>query len=279
MSFIYSNVPGGSPMPTVPGGYRIMEDSGITEANPEYGPIATVKFKILDAADRYSFVQQMLGLWTGTPPANINYVAPAAYPPSPNLICTAVPSITGFDKPLPLSIGLPWLYNRSSIITCLFTRPPWQAAINQGYFSIDFNASGEFFTVPETTYRFADGTPTSTPIGLLVPQAQIVVTRYRMPFLPDAYAMPILGTVNAQPFQIGWNIYPAYTLLFAGLTSTVEADPLGNITFRCAYIFQYRRIPWNYEYYPAYSANTGFALVTDANGAQKYETGNFEALP
>lgn len=277
--FTYSSGSTGAPMPTVPGGYTILEDHGIVEANPETGPQATVKFKVLDAADRYSFVQQLLGLWKGTPPSSIIYQAPAAYPPSPNLLCTAIPSIEGFDKPKMLSVGAPWLFNKSAIVTAVFTRPPWQAATNQGYFSIDFNAGGEFYTVPGTTYQFADGTPTMTPVGLLVPQAQITVTRFRMPFLPDQQAIPLLGQVNNAPFQIGWNVYNTGTLLFAGLATQVESDPLGNITFRASYIFQYRSQPWNYEYYPARNGSTGFASVTDYSGNTKYQGGDFFLLP
>ena len=35
-----------------------------------------------------------------------------------------------------------------------------------------------------------------------------------MPFLPDNNAMPLAGTINVAPFQIGNVIYPTGTLLF-----------------------------------------------------------------
>jgi hypothetical protein len=268
---------GGSNTLSVPGGYTILEDSGITEAITGDGPMATVKFKVLRAADRYSFCQQLLGLWTGTPPGNIFYTLPYEYPPSPNLLCTQIPEIIGFDKPLPLSVGLPWLFKKSTIVTAVFTRPPWQAATNAGFFSIDFSASGEFLTIPETTYRFGDGTPTMTPIGVVMPEAQITVTRHRMPFLPDQYAMPLIGTINNAPFIIGWNTYPTSTLLFSGMTSEIAPDPLGNIAFTVKYIFTFRPVNWNYYLHP--NRTTGFALITDGNGNSPYQFGNFNILP
>ncbi len=275
MSFIYSNVPGGAPMPTIPGGYTILEDTGITEANPENGPMATVKFKILNAADRYSFVQQMLGLWAGTPP-NISYQAPAAYPPSPNLLCTAITAVEGLGKPFPLSVGLPWLFKAQAVVTAMFTRPPWQAATNTGYFSISWSGAGETVSVPDTAMKFGDGTRTTTPFAYLINQAQITVTRFRMPFIPDVQAAPLLNQVNNAPFQIGWNVYAAGYLVFAGMDTEIEADPLGNITFQCAYKFLYRAVPWNYALHPV--AGT-FQLATNVAGNPLYNSGNFNLLP
>ncbi len=276
MGFVYSLVPGGAPMPTIPGGYTIMEDSGITEANPETGPIATVRFKILDAADRYSFVQQMLGLWSGSPPNTIIQQAPAAYPPSPNLLCTAIPSVEAFSKPYPLSIGLPWLFGKQAIVVAVFTRPPWQAATNLGYFSINFSCAGQVDAIPDTVLKFGDGTPTTTPIGILNIVAQITVTRYRMPFLPDYYAAQLYGKVNAYPFAIGWNTYAAGNLLFAGMDTETASDPLGNITFTVAYKFLFNSVPWNNALYPN---GGGYQPVTDGSGNPPYASGDFSLLP
>lgn len=277
MGFVYSPSSGGVNTLSVPGGYTVMEDSGIVEANPETGPMATVKYKVLNQADRYSFVQQLLGQWTGSPPSNFFYVGPFEYPPSPNLLCTAVPSIEPFGKPTPLSVGLPYLFKQSAIVTAVFTRPPWQPLTSGGYFSIDFNASGEFLNLPQTVYQFSDGTPTAEPIGILIPQAQIVVKRFRMPFLPDSICMPLLGTLNNAPFTIGWNTYATGTLMFAGMNSETTADPLGNITYNCGYIFQFRPIDWNYYPYPG--RNFSFQVVTDGNSNPVYNYSNFNAIP
>ena len=266
----------------VPGGYTVMADTGIVESTAlgVIGPTATVKYKVLDAAQRFNFVNQLLGVWTGAPPANIFYIAPFAYPASPNLICTSVPEIKGFGRPVPEQIngvGLPYLYNESSIVTAVFTRPQWAPADNGGYFTVTFAGGGEFFTIPETTYQFADGTPTNTPIGIQLGGATITVTRYRMPFLPDQAMVALAGHVNLNPFIIGNVTYAAGFLLFMPGNSSIESDPTGNITYKSEYIFQYRSQPWNFYFHP--NRTTGFAQVTDGNSNPVYPSADFSILP
>lgn len=269
---------GGVNVLTVPGGYSVMEDTGIIEANPEQGPTASVRYKCL-AQDRYSFVKQLLGQWNGTPPSSFSYVGPFQYPPSPNLFCTSIDSIQFLGKPIPDSVaGLPYLVKKYAIVQANFTRPTWQPATSGGYFSITFAGSGEVFTVPETVYRFGDGTPTATPLGIQIPQAEIIVKRFRMPFIPDQEVFILLATpVNNAAFQIGNNIYPAGTLLFSAGNSTTESDVLGNLTYTFEYRFLARAVPWNYSFHP--NRTTGFAAITDGNGNFPFTPGNFNILP
>lgn len=277
MPFIYGPN-GGSDILEVPGGYAILEDSGITEAVTETGPMATVKYKVYDSNQRYSFVNQLLGQWTGTPPSNIFYSLPFAYPASPNLLCTSVPAIESLGRKVPmLGVGLPYWFGQYAVVTAVFTRPPWQAATNAGFFSINFAAAAEVITIPETVMTFADGTPTTTPPALLMPQAQVTVTRFRMPFLPDAIAAQLLGKLNNAPFQIGWNIYDTGTLIFSGMSSEIAPDPLGNIAFTVVYIFIFRPVDWNYEIYPGSAG--GFQVVKTSGGNTKYSYVNFNLLP
>jgi hypothetical protein len=253
------------------------------EANPETGPTATVRFQCL-WNDHYNLAQNLLGQWSGTPPNNLVNVAPANYPPSPNLICTSISSIEPLGKPwllatnfLGQTLGLPWVTKKYVILTAHFTRPPYQPTTSGGYFSINFASSGEFLTLPDTVYQFADGTPTATPIGIPIVSAQITVTRYKMGFLPDQQMIALTNTLNNAPFQIGNNIYPAFTLLFGPGNSDEEADVLGNITYQAQYRFFYRPINWQYEFHP--NRTTGWALVTDGNGNPKFQTENFGLLP
>lgn len=281
MPFIVS--PGGGTTNTLPVPFSIMWDSGISEANPETGPQATVRFKCL-WNDHYSLVQGLLGLWTGTPPSNTVYVGPYEYPPSPNLFCTSVSSIVGLGKPLVIAsnflnqtVGLPWITKQRAIVTAHFTRPQWQPATSGGYFSIQFSGAGEFLTLPETTYRFGDGTPTNTPIGVLIPEAQITVTRYRMSFLPDYYMTLLCGQLNNTPFQIGNVTYAQGSLLFMPGNSSTESDVLGNLSYTAEYRFMFRPVDWNYYLHP--NRTTGFAVVTDGNGNSPYQYANFNVLP
>lgn len=268
-------VPGGPELPAP--GYSVLEDTGIMEGNPDNGPFATVRYKCY-SRDRYKMAQSLLGQWIGKVPNNIFYTGPFEYPPSPNLICTSIDSIELHGKPIPDPFaGPPYLSKMFTIITATFTRPVWQAATSGGYFSIVFSGAGEFFTVPETTYRFGDGTPTNTPIGVWLGGAQITVTRYRMPFLPDNNAIPLAGTINNAPFQIGNVIYATGTLLFQPGESTIESDPLGNLTYQFSYQFMFRQYNWNFYFHP--NRTSGFSLVTDGNGISPYQYGNFDLLP
>lgn len=266
---------------TVPGGWSILYDSGvgITEAIPgEQGPMATVRFKVYDANQRYSFVNQLLGKWTGTVGGGIVYVGPYLYPPSPNLFCTSVVSIESLGKWLPMSgVALPWLFGKSAIVTAVFSRPPWQPATTGGYFTIQYTPTGEFLKLPETTYQFPDGTPTDTPVGLFIPMQDISVNRYRMPYIPDTTSVTLQGRLNNAPFTIGAYSYPQGTLIYNGMATEVAPDPLGNITYNVQYKFSYRYIDWNYLFHP--NRTSGFQLVTDGNGNPPYQYTSFEVLP
>jgi hypothetical protein len=269
-------VPGGPELPAP--GWTVFEDSGIVEGNPDNGPTATVRFKVY-WQDRISFVQQLLGFWSGAPPTSVSYVGPYRYPLSMNLLCTSVNSMVPHGKPIyDPAQGKPWLVKTFCIVEATFTRPAWQGVTSGGYFSITFGAGGEAFTLPETVYRFGDGTPTATPLGIIVPQAEITVKRFRMPFIPDQQVATLLATpLNNAPFQIGNNVYPAGTLLFSNGDSSTESDVLGNLTYTFDYRFLYKSINWNYSFHP--DRTTGWASITDGNGNPPFQSGDFNILP
>ncbi len=280
MAFIYISTSSSGTI-TVP--YTIMWDNGIIESNPEDGPAAIVKFKCL-WSDHYTLVQQLLGLVSGAPPHNVTPTAPFAYPPSPNLWCTSVDSIEPLGRPyiipnnyLGQTLGLPWITRKRAIVTARFTRPPYLPTATGPYWSLSFAGAGEFLTLPETTYRFGDGTPTNTPIGFIIPQAEITVTRFRMPFIPDQVIASLLGSINAYPFQIGYNIYPKGSLMFMVGATNLLVDVFGNITYTVEYKFMYRPVDWNKYFHP--DRTTGFATVTDGNGNPPFAYLDYEVLP
>jgi hypothetical protein len=267
---------------TVP--YSVRWESGIWEANSEDGPTAVVKFQCL-RSNVYTLVQQLLGLWTGTPPNNIIYSGPFAYPPSPNLICTSVDSIEPLGRPLAIAsnflggnVGLPWITGKRSIVTARFTVPPYQPVTSGAYFSLTFAAGAEFLTIPGTIYQFADSTPIAQNAGIPLPTAEVTVTRFKMPFIPDQIMAQCLGSVNAYPFTIGWNTYAPGTLMFFIGNTSAQADVFGNITYIVEYKFQYRSIPWNYFLYPK-NRTTGFAPVFDGNGNMPFPQLDYSVLP
>lgn len=284
MPFIASADGGGVDVLAVSGGpagsngWSIMEDSGIVEANPETGPMATVKFKVYDANQRYSFVNQLLGQWMGSPPSNFSFVGPYRYQPSPNMLCTSVVSIESLDRKVPmLGFNVPWWFGKEAVVTAIFTRPPWIPLSTGGFFTVEFNGSGEYLNLPQTLFQFGDGTPINFPWGLLVAQAQIVVKKIRMPFLPDVLVVPLYSTLNNAPFQIGWNTYATGTLMFVGMNSCTNAAPFGGITYDVSYLFQWRQWDWNYAPYP--SPPYAWQLVTDGSGNNPYKYANFNLIP
>jgi hypothetical protein len=274
----------GSYTNTLPVPFTIMTppygDDGIMETVPETGPEARIKFKCL-WSDHYALAQGLLGYQVSTPPSNIVYTGPYSYPPSPQLLCVAIERIEQIGKYLPFfnqnAAGLPWIARKKAIVTAVFRRPQRQGFTTSGYYSFSFAGGGEFLTLPETTYRFGDGTPTNTPIGRLIPQAEITVTRYKMGFLPDKYMIQCTGNLNNAPYTIGYNTYATGSLLFMPGNSTFDADSLGNLTYQVEYKFMFRPINWNYYLHP--NRTTGFAIVTDGNGNPPYPSTSFEILP
>lgn len=256
--------------------YTVMIDDGIQESNPPDGPRATVKFKCL-WDQRYQMVRDLVGTWVVSG-SSVVRTPPYRYPESPNLICTSIDLIEPFGKPyIPAGFALPWIAKKYAVITAGFTVPTWTPDGPSAYSTIQFGASGEFLTLPETTYRFSDGTPTGTPIGLLVPQMEISVTRHRMPTVPVSQMFGLQGKINNAAYSISGYSFAAGTLLFMPGASTIEADTAGTLSYACEYKFIARTFNWNYYLHP--NRTTGFAEVTDGSGNKPYSAGDFSTLP
>lgn len=263
--------------------YTIIADEGITESySPDDGPRATVRFKCL-WSDHAQLARDLIGTSTSTGTSIIR-VAPFQYPSNPYLYCRSISSVRPLGKKLiPLAgIGLPWITGKYAIVEAVFWRPPFSfdgldGPYGQAWTTIQFGASGEFMTLPDSTYRFGDGTPTNTPIGKVVGQIEINVKRYFMPYLPIAQIASLLGKVNNAAYTIGGYSFPAGTLLFAGGPSEFANDTAGNITQDVEYKFVYRAVSWNKYYHP--NRTTGWDTVTDGSGNPPYDSGDFTTLP
>jgi hypothetical protein len=256
----------------------------ITESwTQDSGPQATVRFKCF-WDDRYVFCQQLLGTWQGTPPNTVHRTPPFRYPPSPNLFCMSIDKIEEHGKPfIPFGMVLPWMARKFAIVTATFYVPKYGVDGADAYSKTTFACSGEFLTLPETTYRFQDGTPTNTPIGVMIPQLEITVTKYKLPFLPIAAMLALEGRVNAFDFQIQGVPFPAGTLLFMSGTSDYEIDMLGNVAYTQEYKFIAKPIPWNFFLHP--NRTSGWRNVFgppswDGSGfTQPYPQGDLSNLP
>lgn len=258
--------------------YAVLLDPGaVTESwDKDSGAQAVVKFRCL-WDDRYQLVKDLVGTYTGTPPSTVIRVPPYRYPASTNLFCTAIDSIEQRGKPVIWTgIGLPWVTRKYAIVTARFSVPFWDFDGPDAYTKISFSSSGEFLTIPETSMTFSDGTPTNTPIGMLIPQMEITYERNRLPF-PPVYAMATCqGRVNNAPFQVGGFPFNTGYLLFMSGKSDYQIDATGQIAYSQEYKFLARSVPWNWFLHPS---GTGFQPVTDRSGAAPYDSADFTILP
>lgn len=281
MGFIISSV-GGTVTTLSPYQPTILYNSGVRESYAEGGLAATVKMRV-PWLNHYGLVPILIGAWTGTPPSSYTYTGPFAYPygGANKLFCTSISSIEPFGKPIldPVA-GYPWLTRAYADITAEFSRPPWQPAASGGYFSIDFAPSGEFLTVPNSSciYSPSGVTVPNAQVGIVLPHAEITVTRYRLPFLPDQIMMGLEGQVNNAPFTIGWNTYDTETLLFMSGKNTTSSDILGNLSYTMEYKFMFKP-PYGWNFWINQDGVSGWTRVTDRNGNNLYTLGNFETLP
>jgi hypothetical protein len=264
-------------------------DSGITESLEPGHAQARVRFKCL-WSDHYQLIRDVLGTasainaWESA--AQIERTFPMSYPTAPFMIGQAVESVEargpGYAIP-----GLPpqWVTRRWAIVTIRFGVATFndgqgngpQDASGQPYTTTTFNVGGEFITLPDSTYTFPSKAPTSSPIGILVPQTEIPVTRHLMPFIPLPQMLALQGKVNLDPVPFLNFIFTPGQLLFVGGSTTITCDTLGNIMWDVTYQMMYRYIPWNYFLSP--NPKEGWAVPVDGNGNPPLLGGIFATLP
>jgi hypothetical protein len=265
--------------------YTILTDSGIQEGNPLEGAYAVVKFKCA-TSDRIQFVKDLMG--TAVPVANKTAVSivrtyPFAYPFSPNLICRGIESIEQIGRPYFFGLlnGVPWVGRATCIVTARFEYAPFFAdntdPSGKPYTQTTFNCSGQIQTAPQSTYKFAsDNAPTNTPVGITIPEMQISMKRFMLPYPPVAEVANLTGKVNQSTVAIGDFAFQAGYLLFLGGNVTISSDTQGNQLWECDYQMAYRPYPWNSAIRPD---GTGWGAIQDANGNPPYASGDFNSLP
>jgi hypothetical protein len=187
--------------------------------------------------------------------------APFQYPPSRNLYCTEIASITAIGKPQP-DTNLGWITfadatgsggtKAKAVITAVFTVPKWQFTTDpangqndpsgQAWTTTRFKVSAEVFTPGSTTFKWqtgaaSTGNVTSSNIGIIRPRTEISLTRHWMPYIPLDYVQTTcVGNLNLNPITFSDHTYPKGAILFASMNSTETADTLGNIVQEVEYI-------------------------------------------
>jgi hypothetical protein len=258
----------------------IFADSGITEANPPGEPSAVVKFKCA-VDDRYALIKELLGSSSASGKTIVR-TYPFQYPPSPNLICQSIESITAIGPPVILrGLTLPWLWKKEAIVTARFGAPAWFGDTSdpsgQPYTTTTFQISGEKVTAPQSTYKFSGGIPTNAPIGITIPIMQISMKRYMLPYAPIAEIASVAGYVNDAPLSFGDEVFAEGTVLFLGGDVEITHDTLGNVMYSCGYSMSWRYIPWNNFLHP--DGTSGWQPVADGNGDPPYPPGDLSSLP
>jgi hypothetical protein len=267
---------------SVPFQIACMQDTcGITESNAPGQPTATVKFTCL-SSDHYTLIKDLLGFPVAAGLAIIR-TYPFQYPPSPNLIATAIESVQfyGAWTPVP-GVGLPWLWRKKCKVTCRFELPLWFTngigdPSGLPYTTTTFQGSAEFFTIPNTTYTFPSGWPTGSGIQDRLGKVVVTMKRHMMPYAPVPQCFPILGCVNNAAVALGGFSCPTGSLLFTGFSATPAADPLGNLYYDVEYVFEFRSRIWNQVLSP--DPTEGWAIPLDGSGNPIYTPANFSSIP
>src|SRR5579863_9036482 len=140
-------------------------------------PTARITFTCF-ASDHYQLVKDLLGY-----PVAIGGVIvrtyPFQYPPSPNLICTAIESVEFFGRPTPVPNlgGVPWIWRSHCRVRARFELPSFANNANDPsglpYTTTSFQGVTDVLTLPSSTFSFPSGQPTETPLGIKIAKVQI----------------------------------------------------------------------------------------------------------
>lgn len=254
---------------------------GISESNPPGAPTATVDFTC-NSEDHYSLIRSLLG-YPVAAGLTIIRTYPFQYPPSPNLIATAIESVEFYGKPaLVPGVGMPWLWRSKAKVRCRFELPLWFSGgvgdpSGLPYTTTTFQGTLDILTIPNTSYSFPSGWTTGNPIGVKLPKINITMLRHMMPYPPIQQCFPLLGGVNNATVLIGGYSCPTGTLLFMGFDAQPSADPLGNLYYDCTYQFAFRLRPWNQ--FPSPDPTEGWAVPTDGSGNKVFTEVSFTSIP
>lgn len=269
---------------TVP--YQRLLDS--TEASvDESGVTASATFNVLSAEDAWQFVRDCAGTIQnlGTPDTPLYYKIPLQYPENHDLFASTARIEYRRARQFPATGAGAWNYSGPSglgpnpyggaKVTIGFKFYAWNFQDAQ-WSSRQLRQSANFVTLPYRVYSFADGTQTGADMGFLVPEQDLLYTRYWIPDLsyiePTIYSM--VGRVNSEPF--GPNNLDPGTVLFLGGDTDQSRSVFGQLSQNVQMAFRWRYIPWNYFMHP--NGTSGFQPVYDGAGNQPYPAIDLNAL-
>lgn len=274
-------------MTHVPFDFTILADSGVQEGGEVNAPTAQVKFKVA-WADRVDFVKYVCGTTVGGP-GSITRTIPLYYPPNPNLYATRQHLIEPLGKLRSDPEIDGWVCYDWAVVTINFAVPQYSYDFSPGggsstddasgvpWTTTTLDVSGEFLTLPESTYKFAGGIVVGAPVGKVIPQVGISFKRHWLPYLPVAITFRLVGKLNDAPFNLGDFVAPIETLMFLGAPNVRQNDTAGNVSQEVEYKMVYRPISWNKFLHP--DGTSGWQYIVDGGGNKVYELDDFSILP
>lgn len=199
-----------------------------------------------------------------------------------NLFCTAIDAIEPYGLPIQLEFedwaGPTWTSRVFTRVTALFEVPKYDPLGQNDPSGIPYTTSrgqiaGEFITLPNSVYKFADTTPCEN-VGFPIAQQTITLTRHKMPYLPIAEIAALQSTVNQAAFSLGDQTYPAANLLFLTMDYDPQQQPDGTWLWELTYNMVARPISWNFQMHP----DGTFKNVTNSAGNPPFTNGDFTQL-
>lgn len=266
----------------------IVIDSGVRESQPESGAEATVVFQCT-YSQRYDLVKGLLprAYVSGT---SIIRVKPYAYPPSPNLYCSAVSNIEGIG---PYTDAAGWLQFKEARVTAEFKLPQWNFDASsdpalggdpsgQPWTTTTCEVSAEILKVPGSGYvLMGSGEPLDEQVrGIMLPQVAIRMKRHLMPIVPLSQLITVGGCVNSATIKFANYTFPRGCLLCMGGTSEQAVDTTGAVVQEVEYILmgRPRGIEWNA--FPGSDGTWRLAnTISDGSGSYPYPYANLSSLP
>lgn len=193
--------------PTTP--HKVRFEDGFRESwSRQDGPKAEVTY---DCAweDRYALIRELIGGFSATATGFGSWVAPHAFPPSPNMVALAIAGIEGLGAAKP---GSKWSPYGVARLTVQYGVPTFALDDNddRGRVSpddpsipgvdISIKGTSSFRTLPEGKLIYS-GTPqiVTSEVGVPEPVEEISLTFSSIPVNPYPWIYPYIGTINHLP--------------------------------------------------------------------------------
>lgn len=267
----------------------------VEQVTPE-GPAASIRIKCL-WTKRWDLVAALMGK---------NYLKnnvitrdlPFEYPAVKGIFCTSIPEIRGIKPYRDDSgdfAGAPgWMAFRYAVLTCNFSKPPYQLKIDDSpedndlsdlpFITTTLKVSSETLNAPGGTYYLADGQFKGQPIqdvtaGLIYNRFEITMRRWFMPVVPVWDIGGAIGRVNEDQFDLTVAYFGPGQVLFMGVELEQVADPsTGIILWNIDYKFLAN---WNNEWNTVLDRDGKWQLITtspDGKGNVPFPSADLNAL-